>query len=42
MLDTSAEGKGMGLFMVKTRVEALGGTIEVKSYSWYYRYAPCH
>ena len=29
--DTSAEGKGMGLFMVKTQVEALGGTINVKS-----------
>jgi len=29
--DTSVEGKGMGLFMVKTQVEALGGTIEVKS-----------
>jgi PAS domain S-box-containing protein len=29
--DTSAEGKGMGLFMVKTQVEALGGTISVKS-----------
>jgi signal transduction histidine kinase len=25
------EGKGMGLFLVKTQVEALGGTIEVKS-----------
>lgn len=25
------EGKGMGLFMVKTQVEALGGTIRVKS-----------
>ncbi|HEY2581470.1 MAG TPA: PAS domain-containing sensor histidine kinase [Mucilaginibacter sp.] len=29
--DTSVEGKGMGLFMVKTQVEALGGTIKVKS-----------
>ena len=29
--DTSMEGKGMGLFMVKTQVEALGGTINVKS-----------
>ncbi|SDR84766.1 PAS domain S-box-containing protein [Mucilaginibacter mallensis] len=29
--DTSTEGKGMGLFMVKTQVEALGGTIEIKS-----------
>jgi len=29
--DTSTEGKGMGLFMVKTQVEALGGTIKVKS-----------
>jgi signal transduction histidine kinase len=29
--DTSVEGKGIGLFMVKTRVEALGGTIQVKS-----------
>jgi PAS domain S-box-containing protein len=29
--DTSADGKGMGLFMVKTQVEALGGTINVKS-----------
>jgi signal transduction histidine kinase len=25
------EGKGMGLFMVKTQVEALGGKISVKS-----------
>lgn len=25
------EGKGMGLFMVKTQVEALGGKITVKS-----------
>lgn len=25
------EGKGMGLFMVKTQVTALNGTIEVKS-----------
>lgn len=29
--DTSMEGKGMGLFMVKTQVEALGGTIRIKS-----------
>jgi len=29
--DTSAEGKGMGLFMVKTQVEALGGTIKANS-----------
>ena len=29
--DNSTEGKGMGLFMVKTQVEALGGTIKVKS-----------
>ncbi len=29
--DTSVEGKGMGLFMVQTQVEALGGTIKVKS-----------
>jgi len=29
--DTSAEGKGMGLFMVKTQVEALGGTIKINS-----------
>lgn len=29
--DTSMEGKGMGLFMVKTQVEALGGTIKLKS-----------
>jgi signal transduction histidine kinase len=29
--DTSVEGKGMGLFMVKTQVEALGGTIKVIS-----------
>ncbi|HEY2583818.1 MAG TPA: HAMP domain-containing sensor histidine kinase, partial [Mucilaginibacter sp.] len=29
--DTTVEGKGMGLFMVKTQVEALGGTIKVKS-----------
>jgi len=27
----NVEGKGMGLFMVKTQVNALGGTIEVKS-----------
>ena len=25
------EGRGVGLFMVKTQVEALGGTINVKS-----------
>ena len=29
--DTSTEGKGMGLYMVKTQVEALGGTIQIKS-----------
>jgi len=29
--DTTMEGKGMGLFMVKTQVEALGGQIKVKS-----------
>jgi PAS domain S-box-containing protein len=29
--DTSMEGKGIGLFMVKTQVEALGGTISIKS-----------
>ncbi|MDB5008707.1 MAG: sensor histidine kinase [Mucilaginibacter sp.] len=29
--DTTVEGKGMGLFMVKTQVEALGGTIEIIS-----------
>jgi PAS domain S-box-containing protein len=29
--DTTMEGKGMGLFMVKTQVEALGGTINIKS-----------
>ncbi len=29
--DTTTEGKGMGLFMVKTQAEALGGTINVKS-----------
>lgn len=29
--DTTVEGKGMGLFMVKTQVAALGGTIEIKS-----------
>lgn len=29
--DTSTEGKGMGLFMVKTQVEALGGTIRIES-----------
>jgi PAS domain S-box-containing protein len=29
--DNTVEGKGMGLFMVKTQVEALGGTIRIKS-----------
>ncbi|RYZ97991.1 MAG: PAS domain S-box protein, partial [Sphingobacteriaceae bacterium] len=29
--DTSVEGKGMGLFMVKKQVESLGGSISVKS-----------
>jgi signal transduction histidine kinase len=29
--DTTTEGKGMGLFMVKTQIEALGGTIKIKS-----------
>jgi PAS domain S-box-containing protein len=29
--DTTTEGKGMGLFMVKTQVEAIGGTIKIKS-----------
>jgi PAS domain S-box-containing protein len=29
--DTTTEGKGMGLFMVKTQVESLGGTIKIKS-----------
>ncbi|HVV56396.1 MAG TPA: PAS domain-containing sensor histidine kinase [Mucilaginibacter sp.] len=29
--DHSVEGKGMGLFMVKTQVEALGGSIRIKS-----------
>jgi PAS domain S-box-containing protein len=29
--DTTVEGKGMGLFMVKTQVETLGGTIRVES-----------
>ncbi len=29
--DTSVEGRGMGLCMVKTQVETLGGTIRVES-----------
>lgn len=29
--DTTVEGKGLGLFMVKTQVESLGGTITVNS-----------
>jgi PAS domain S-box-containing protein len=29
--DTSVEGKGMGLFMVKTQVESLGGAITINS-----------
>jgi len=29
--DRAIEGKGMGLFTTKTQIEALGGTIEVKS-----------
>ena len=29
--DTTMEGKGMGLFMVKTQVGSLGGTIQIKS-----------
>jgi len=29
--DTSVEGKGMGLFMVKMQVESLGGTISIHS-----------
>jgi len=29
--DNTMEGKGMGLFMVKSQVETLGGTIKVKS-----------
>jgi len=29
--DTTVEGKGMGLFMVKTQVEALDGTIKINS-----------
>lgn len=29
--DTTMEGKGLGLFMVKTQVEALGGTIQINS-----------
>ncbi|MEP6596490.1 MAG: ATP-binding protein [Ginsengibacter sp.] len=28
---TNIEGKGMGLFMVKTQVETLGGRISIKS-----------
>ncbi len=28
---TNIEGKGMGLFMVKTQVEALGGKISIQS-----------
>ena len=28
---TFAEGKGVGLYMVKSQVEALGGTIQVDS-----------
>lgn len=30
-IDQTQEGKGMGLFLVKSQVEALSGTIEVKS-----------
>lgn len=30
-IDTSVDGKGMGMFMVKTQVEDLHGTIEVQS-----------
>jgi PAS domain S-box-containing protein len=29
--DNTVEGKGLGLYMVKTQVESLGGTIKVKS-----------
>lgn len=29
--DTTVEGKGMGLFMVKTQVAALGGSIQIES-----------
>lgn len=29
--DPTMEGKGLGLFMVKTQIEALGGTIKIKS-----------
>jgi PAS domain S-box-containing protein len=29
--DTTVEGKGLGLFMVKTQIESLGGTINVES-----------
>jgi signal transduction histidine kinase len=28
---THVEGKGLGLFMVKTQVEAIGGTIAIES-----------
>ena len=29
--DTSVEGKGMGLFMIKMQVESMGGNISLKS-----------
>ncbi|MNV91123.1 Sensor protein ZraS [compost metagenome] len=29
--DTDVEGKGMGLFMVKTQIEDLGGSVQVQS-----------
>jgi PAS domain S-box-containing protein len=29
--DTTVEGKGMGLFMVKTQIEALGGAVKINS-----------